>query len=73
MFTLSLQETGNQSMQYFPSWFKLGNLYFQNIPLEEFAAERTPGNAGVNKILRELFLQQEKAFVGNELNAKHGC
>lgn len=51
-------------MQYFPSLSELGNLYSQNILPDEFATEPTPGNAEVNEISREVFLHQEKAFVG---------
>ena len=64
MFILSLHETENQTMQYFPSLSELGNLYSQNILPDEFATEPTPGNAEVNEISREVFLHQEKAFVG---------
>lgn len=42
----------------------------QNIPQGELAADPTSGTAGTNKTLRAVLLPQEKAFMGNELNAK---
>lgn len=42
----------------------------QNTPQGGFAADPTAGTTGTNKTLREVFLPQEKAFMGNELNAK---
>ena len=47
MFLISLQEGGNQNMQYFPRLFEPRTLYSPNILQDEFefAADHALGNA----------------------------